>query len=262
MVSTPQCRDARARRRAIRCVDHVMTYFFAEGRVEGVQRTFGGAGRRRTQAAAVARRRARGVRRAGEDRRAPRQSRGRRTAVVARPRGVPAVGNRRAGADRLVDVDGVGGVWSAASRSVEASLASARAGQYLSYCFLDDDPVVAAQRCGRCWSGAGVTDRRTVVRRAVLPRRAARMGSLCAVSEVCRADRLDGGLRQGAPSRGAADRAARRRKGRRGGRFRLVLDPPGTRLPRRDDGRRAARSGHRAASRSAPPSCPSRPGTR
>jgi hypothetical protein len=46
----------------------------------------------------------------------------------------------------LVDVDGVAGVWSAVSLAVDASLASAPAGQRLSYCFLDEDPVVAAGR--------------------------------------------------------------------------------------------------------------------
>jgi hypothetical protein len=46
----------------------------------------------------------------------------------------------------LVDVDGVGGVWSVASQDVDERLASARAGQQLTYCFLDDDPVATAER--------------------------------------------------------------------------------------------------------------------
>jgi hypothetical protein len=46
----------------------------------------------------------------------------------------------------LADTDGVAGVWSAVSRTVDASLASAPAGQSLSYCFLDEDPVSVAER--------------------------------------------------------------------------------------------------------------------
>jgi len=49
-------------------------------------------------------------------------------------------------ADRLVDVDGVAGVWSAASLAVDERMASAQAGQSITYCFLDDDPVVTAER--------------------------------------------------------------------------------------------------------------------
>jgi hypothetical protein len=44
----------------------------------------------------------------------------------------------------LTDVDGVAGVWSAVPLSVR--LASAPAGQTISYCFLDDDPVLTAER--------------------------------------------------------------------------------------------------------------------
>jgi hypothetical protein len=46
----------------------------------------------------------------------------------------------------LVDIEGVAGIWSATSRSVSAELASAPAGQTVSYCFLDDDPIAAAKR--------------------------------------------------------------------------------------------------------------------
>ena len=46
----------------------------------------------------------------------------------------------------LVDVDGVGGIWSVVSQDVDTRLASAPAGQTLTYCFLDDDPVEAAKR--------------------------------------------------------------------------------------------------------------------
>jgi hypothetical protein len=46
----------------------------------------------------------------------------------------------------LTDVAGVVGTWSAQSRGVDASLASAQPGQLLTYCFLDDDPVDVADR--------------------------------------------------------------------------------------------------------------------
>ena len=49
-------------------------------------------------------------------------------------------------ATKLTDIDGVAGVWSAASQSVDARLASAPAGQTISYCFLDEDPVPTAER--------------------------------------------------------------------------------------------------------------------
>ena len=46
----------------------------------------------------------------------------------------------------LTHVEGVAGVWSATSQSVHTSLASAPAGQTISYLFLDDDPVDVAER--------------------------------------------------------------------------------------------------------------------
>jgi hypothetical protein len=49
-------------------------------------------------------------------------------------------------ADRLLDVDGVAGVWSAASLAVDAKMASAKAGQSITYCFLDEDPIAVAER--------------------------------------------------------------------------------------------------------------------
>jgi hypothetical protein len=46
----------------------------------------------------------------------------------------------------LIDVEGIGGAWSVASQDVDARLASAPAGQLLTYCFLDDDPIAVADR--------------------------------------------------------------------------------------------------------------------
>jgi hypothetical protein len=60
----------------------------------------------------------------------------------------------------LVDVEGVAGVWSAASHSVHSTLANAPEGQTISYCFLDDDPVLTAERLRPAlenrWSDNGV----------------------------------------------------------------------------------------------------------
>ena len=60
----------------------------------------------------------------------------------------------------LQDVDGVAGVWSATSQSVDSSLASAQAGQSITYCFLDDEPIATAERLRPAlearWADAGV----------------------------------------------------------------------------------------------------------
>ncbi|HEX2214518.1 MAG TPA: hypothetical protein VHH12_13930, partial [Mycobacterium sp.] len=60
----------------------------------------------------------------------------------------------------LLAVDGVAGVWSATSLPVGARLASAPRGQTISYCFLDEDPVVVAETLRPVlenrWSDQGV----------------------------------------------------------------------------------------------------------
>ena len=60
----------------------------------------------------------------------------------------------------LLDVEGVGGVWSATSRGVDVSLATAEPGQHITYCFLDDDPVATAERLRPVvesrWGAAGI----------------------------------------------------------------------------------------------------------
>ena len=77
--------------------------------------------------------------------------------------------------------------------------------------------------CGRARRTLAASQYRTSARSTLLSRRALRVGSLCAIGGS-HAHRLDGRLRQGALTSGPADRAARRRKGRRGRRFRIVLD--------------------------------------
>jgi hypothetical protein len=49
-------------------------------------------------------------------------------------------------ADPLIDVDGVAGVWTAVTGDVDPKMASAKPGQTITYCFLDDDPVAVAHR--------------------------------------------------------------------------------------------------------------------
>jgi hypothetical protein len=49
-------------------------------------------------------------------------------------------------ATELLAVDGVAGIWSTVALDVGPALASAPAGQQLTYCFLDDDPVATAER--------------------------------------------------------------------------------------------------------------------
>jgi hypothetical protein len=147
LVSTPRCRAVRAPATGeLDAVDHVMTYWFTDA--SGMD------GFRRLSVA---------LRDAG------------RTPFVVPPvqRGLYAVRDRRAdpairaGADvlpwwpavgvyllvertatevaSLVDVSGVAGVWSAVAGPVGAE-STAPAGQRLTWCFLDDDPVATAGR--------------------------------------------------------------------------------------------------------------------
>ena len=133
-----------------------------------------------------------------QDGRAASQGRRRRAAVVAGRGRVPAAGDGRDAPADLVDVDGVAGVWSATSLAVDARLASAPRGP-------DDHVLLPRRRPGRTaeTAAAGARQaverrrRRTAVRRAVSPRGAARVGSLCAVGGL-NAHRPDGRLRQGA----------------------------------------------------------------
>lgn len=161
VVSTPACRRVRAASAAsFEAVDHVMTYFFTDG--EGL------AG---FNALAIA------LHHAG------------RSPFVLPPvqRGVYTVDNRvaapraRAGADvlpwrpvrgvyilvesgaaaphALTGVPGVAGAWSA--HSVSSPFSDAGAGQRLTFCFLDDDPVETAERLGpvlqQRWNNSGIS---------------------------------------------------------------------------------------------------------
>ncbi len=148
LVSTPACRAARAfSTDRFDPVDHVMSYFFTDtGGLAGFSRlsaALGGAGRKLPLLPPVER----GVYDVKDKAAAPRVKIGADVLPWWPARGVYVL--LEAGAPtpvRLADADGVAGVWFAASLPVDASLASAPAGQTLSYCFLDDDPVLTAER--------------------------------------------------------------------------------------------------------------------
>lgn len=148
LVSTPQCRAARGRGETpYDAIDHVMTYFFTG--VEGMEsflalsRALGDAGRKLPLLPPVER----GVYDVRQRAAAARIKAGADVLPWWPNRGVYLLLERGAGAlDELVDVEGVAGAWAAMSLPVEGRLASAPAGQTITYCFLDDDPVAVAQR--------------------------------------------------------------------------------------------------------------------
>jgi hypothetical protein len=148
LVSTPACRAARAAHdERYDAIDHLMTYFFTDpdgmkGFLE-LARALIGAKRKLPLLPPVER----GVYNVRRKSAAPRVKVGADVLPWWPVRGVYVLLERGdTPADGLDDVDGVAGVWSAAALDVEARLASAKAGQTISYCFLDDDPVATAQR--------------------------------------------------------------------------------------------------------------------
>jgi hypothetical protein len=161
-VSTPACRAARlAGDTRLDPVDHVMTYFFTDP--EGMSpfmalsTALGDAGRKLPLLPPVER----GV--YGVDTRAaaPRVKVGADVLPWWPVRGVYLTVERgTAPTQFLLDTDGVAGVWTATSLAVGARLASAAAGQTISYYFLDDDPVRVAERLRpaleRRWSAGSV----------------------------------------------------------------------------------------------------------
>lgn len=148
LVSTPACRAARAYSdESFEPIDHVMTYFFTDqGGLTAfleLSSALGGAGRKLPLLPPVQR----GVYAIAHKAAAPRIKIGADVLPWWPARGVYLLlESGAAEPSDLVDVDGVGGVWSVASQDVDARLASAPAGQLLTYCFLDDDPVAVADR--------------------------------------------------------------------------------------------------------------------
>lgn len=148
LVSTPACRAARAvTHDRFDAVDHVMTYFFTDRSglkgFNALSTALGDADRKLPLLPPVQR----GVYTVRGKVSAPRVKVGADVLPWWPVRGVYVLVETDAPtADPLVDIDGVAGVWSAVSHSVSANLASAPAGQTISYCFLDDDPERAAER--------------------------------------------------------------------------------------------------------------------
>jgi hypothetical protein len=148
LVSTPECRAARARGdERFDSIDHVMTYFFTDrsGLTSFLElsKALGGAGRKLPLLPPVQR----GVYTIEHKAAASRIKAGADVLPWWPIRGVYLLLESAATAPTdLVDVDGVGGIWSVASQDVDARLANAPAGQLLTYCFLDDDPVVTGKR--------------------------------------------------------------------------------------------------------------------
>jgi hypothetical protein len=148
LVSTPACRAARAAtREPYDSIDHVMTYFFTDpsGMTGFLELAKGliGADRKLPLLPPVER----GIYQVDDKTAAPRVKVGADVLPWWPVRGVCLLLERGdVPVGQLADVDGVGGVWSGTSLSVDARLASAPAGQTISYLFLDDDPVAIAQR--------------------------------------------------------------------------------------------------------------------
>ena len=148
LVSTPACRAARAASHDPHdAIDHVMTYFFTDpSGMEGflaLAKALIGAKRKLPLLPPVER----GVYEVQRKAAAPRVKIGADVLPWWPVRGVYLLLERGdAPADALLNVDGVAGVWSAPAMDVDARLASAKAGQTLTYCFLDDDPVATAER--------------------------------------------------------------------------------------------------------------------
>ena len=146
LVSTPECREARhPGDPRFDAVDHVMTYFFTDpGGMAGfleLSRALGAAGRKLPLLPPVER----GVYDVRS--RASRMTAGADVLPWWPVRGAYLVVDRETSSvDDLLAVDGVVGVWSATALDVGPELASAAPGQRLTYCFLDDDPVVVARR--------------------------------------------------------------------------------------------------------------------
>lgn len=148
LVSTPACRSARAVSGGpLDAVDHVMTYFFTDTAglrdFNELSTALGNAGRKLPLLPPVER----GVYDVQDRMAAPGVKVGSDVLPWLPVRGAFVLVERGSAALKpLAEVDGVAGVWSALSRRVDASLASARENQSLTYCFLDDDPVATADR--------------------------------------------------------------------------------------------------------------------
>ena len=148
LVSTPACRSARlASWGRLDAVDHVMTYFFTDpgglGAFLDLAAALRGAGRMLPLLPPVER----GVYEVQRKVAAPRVKIGADVLPWWPVRGAFLLVERgTTPSTDLVDVEGIAGVWSASALNVDASLASTQPGQWITFCFLDDEPVATAQR--------------------------------------------------------------------------------------------------------------------
>ena len=162
LVSTPACRAARAvSTPRFDPIDHVMTYFFSDvGGMAGfltLSTALGDAGRKLPLLPPVER----GVYAVQNKAASPRVKVGADVLPWWPIRGMYLLVEAHvAPAADLTEVDGVAGVWSVSSLDVGPELASARPGQQLTYCFLDEDPVDTAARLRpvleKRWDSTGV----------------------------------------------------------------------------------------------------------
>jgi hypothetical protein len=162
LVSTPACRAARAvKHERFDTVDHVMTYFFSDtAGFEGfltLSTALGDAGRKLALLPHIER----GVYDVRTRTAAPRVKIGADVLPWWPIKGAYLLlESRSEPAGELAEVDGVAGVWSTTAVDVGPRLASARPGQQLTYCFLDDDPVETAHRLQpvleKRWRATGV----------------------------------------------------------------------------------------------------------
>jgi hypothetical protein len=157
LASTPECRAARAYSdQRFDEIDHVMSYFFTDpSGLKGfldLSSALGGADRKLPLLPPVQR----GVYAIDHKVAAPRIKIGADVLPWWPAQGVYLLleSGTTESAD-LVGVDGVGGVWSVVSQDVDQRLASAPAGQLLTYVFLDDIPLRPPKGCGRCSPPAG-----------------------------------------------------------------------------------------------------------
>jgi hypothetical protein len=148
LVSTPACRAARAISGGrLDAVDHVMTYFWSDPAgltaFNELSTALGSAGRKIALLPPVER----GVYDVAARMAAPRVKVGADVLPWWPARGVYLLLEKNGTVPtQLLDVEGVAGIWSATSHSVDQRLASAASGQTLSYLFSDSDPAALAQR--------------------------------------------------------------------------------------------------------------------
>jgi hypothetical protein len=182
LVSTPACRAARsASHDRLDATDHVMTYFFADpdglaGFVD-LSAALHGADRTPFVLPPVER----GVYEVCERRAHPRVKVGADMLPWWPASGVYLVVEQDAettpvagDATEVVDVRGVAGVWSAVALPADPGVSTAEAGQRITYCFLDDDPVATARRLRpvleRRWTETGAAPLLAAPFQVVVPR--------------------------------------------------------------------------------------------